>query len=117
MKREYDFSTARRGKFSEAVKPDAVFVRFDAQISHLLDGPGQLRDRLLGLARAKSAPRLVRTVAMTPAQYRVLRPLLDRLGAVANATGAERPAPRSPQSTRRPRRAASPKPPTRTRRT
>jgi len=84
MKANYDFTKAVRGRHADRVPPDAVFVRFDAQISMLLDGPGDFQDRLLSLAKAKRVAGVIRTVAMSPSQYRALRPLLTRLGAIAD---------------------------------
>jgi hypothetical protein len=81
MKTEYDFTKAVRGKHAARIPADAIFVTFDPQMSVLLDGPGSLRERLVLLSKSRRSMKDVHSIALTPAQYRTLRPLLDRLGA------------------------------------
>lgn len=84
MKREYDFSNAKRGK--DLVIPplgDRILATLDEEVSALF-GDGPLSDRLRSLAkrsRSSKRTRTICTVALTPAEYRRLRPLLERLGA------------------------------------
>jgi|GEM_PF-6403147 len=106
MKANYDFSKAIKGKHVDRIPADAVFVRFDPEVSHLLDGRGDLRTRLLALARTKSPARTVRTVAMSPAQYRALRPLLERLGATTEESVSSRPSPAARPAPRTRRKAS-----------
>ncbi len=85
MRNEYDFTDAPRGKFAARVGRDAVFVTFDPDVSALLDGPGSLADRLRALlARSSRArrrrPGLVRSIALSPGEYKALRPILERIG-------------------------------------
>lgn len=85
MKKEYDLSKGVRGKFASRVPPDAVFVMFDGDVGHLLAGPGSFADRVRSLARSRKrvgrAPAITRSVALSPTEYRALKPVLDRLGA------------------------------------
>lgn len=84
MKSEYDFSDAVRGRYAGRIPPDAVFVSFDPDVSELLAGPGDFTTRLRSLARSRTragkARKIVRSVALSPAEYRTLKPVLDRLG-------------------------------------
>lgn len=85
MKKQYDFSNATRGKFAARIPPDAVFVRFDADISALLSGAGDFTSRVRSLARVrargKGGPHLVRSVALSPREYLALKPIFEKLGA------------------------------------
>lgn len=83
MKCNYDFTNGIRGKFVGRIAADAVFVQFDPDVSELLGGDGDLAARLRSLARLrrrKGGRRVVRSIAISPAEYRALRPVLERLG-------------------------------------
>lgn len=89
MKQEYDFSRAARGKYAGRFPSEPVFVKFDPDVSALLDGPGTLTARLRALAEARRrksrSVRTVRSIMLARDEYRALKTVLDRLG--GRATG------------------------------
>lgn len=93
MKAEYDFSKATRGKFIGRFPPDPVYVQFDPEVTALLDGPGDLGDRLRSLAgkrpggRRSAKPRMVRTLVFSEAEFRVLESVLKRIGGRVTGRG------------------------------
>ena len=109
MKAEYDFSRGVRGKYAARFPRDPVFVQFDPDISALLDGPGDLGQRLRSLlprvakGRRGPKPRVVRTIVFSADEYKSLKPLLTRLGGRVTAmmTAAPEQAAANPSPRRR----------------
>lgn len=83
MKTEYDFSKATQGT-AAGIPAGAVFVQFDSIVSAVLFGDGPIEDRLQAASkRRRRTRRGLCSIALSPTEYRRLRPVLDRLGAKA----------------------------------
>lgn len=85
MRAEYDFSNGVRGKYAGRFPPDPAFVTFDPEMSALLFGSGTLQSRLRTIAASRrgdrAKPRMVTSIVITERDFRLLKPLLTRLGA------------------------------------